>query len=145
METKENENHSSFREETVAVQRRQGWAPAPPLGRGGNPCPPRFPGRLRDRDVASGDPPAPRNRKRQAKHALRARVRSLEGYGRTFARHRIAPRLARIRETRRGFRRARVLPDLRTELHERALHARAGRDPPPLRKPQGERPAPPGG
>src|SRR3989304_7501910 len=107
METQENEKHSSFREETVAVQRRRGKTPAPPLGRGGNPCPPRFPGRLRDRDVASGDPPAPRNRKRPAKHALRARVRPLEGYGRASARPRIAPRLARLRGAPRGFRRAR--------------------------------------
>src|SRR3972149_10155968 len=105
METQENEKHSSFREETVAVQRRRGKAPAPPLGRGGNPRPPRFPGRLRDRDVASGDPPPPRNRKRPAKHALRARVRPPEGYGRTSSRHRIAPRLAPIPEARPGIRR----------------------------------------
>src|SRR3989304_8932810 len=102
LETQENDKYSSFREETVAVQRRRGKAPDPPLGRGGNPRPPRFPGRLRDRDVASGDPPPPRNRKRPAKHALRARVRPLEGYGGASARHPIAPRLPRPRGARRG-------------------------------------------
>ena len=132
--------NSPLHPEAVEIQRRRSPSSLHRVGRGTRARAARLSRRVRDRDVAPRDPAPARDPLGAARHPLRSRLRPLDRLRGAPARRRPAARIARIGATRRGVRPHRVLPVLRTHLHERPRDARPFRDPPPVEGPIGGAP-----